>query len=82
MASAQLAEVPHTRYSNCTMKQPGMGDWLDPELKSVLRDKKANHPAPFKYILQFLFNFQLHTRKEEMVRSIACVNLIILSKIL
>ena len=70
LASARLAEVPHTRYSNCTMKQPGMGG-LDPELAS-LRDKKANHPAPFKYILQFLFNFQLHTCKEELVRSIVC----------
>ena len=83
LASARLAEVPCTRYSNCTMKQPGMGDWLDPELKSALRDKKkTNHPAPFKYILQFLFNFQLHTCKEELVRSIACVNLNTLSNIL
>lgn len=42
LASAQLAEVPHTRYSNCTMKQPGMGDWLDPELLSSEREKSKS----------------------------------------
>lgn len=48
LASARLAEVPCTRYSNCTMKQPGMGDWLDPELKSVLRDKKSKSSCSFQ----------------------------------
>ena len=41
LASARLAEVPHTRYSNCTMKQPGMGG-LDPELASSERQKSKS----------------------------------------
>ena len=35
LASSWLAEVPHMGSSSCTMKQPAMGDQLDPELKSA-----------------------------------------------
>lgn len=40
LASTRLADAPYVGCSSCTMKQPAMGDGLDPELKSAQREEK------------------------------------------